>query len=270
MYPEILRIGSLTVHSYGLMIALAILVAAIAIYREAPREKINPDHVLEAVIVAAIFGLLGSRILYIALNWGYYSTKPLTAILTQFEGLTFYGAMFGGVIALFIWSRWRQFGFLKMADLLAPYLALGYAFGRVGCFLNGCCYGKEATVPWAMPINMADTVLRHPVQLYAAFGGLIIFMLLKLLRPHRPFVGFLVLALFALYGILRFVVEFFRYSDIAWIGLSTAQIFSLGLTILSLAAIAIFSEVWVELPILSAKNDKSKGIKKDIKKDERK
>lgn len=268
MYPEILRIGSLTVHSYGLMIALAILVAAIAIYREAPREKIDPDHVLEAVIVAAIFGLLGSRILYVALNWGYYSTKPLSAILTQFEGLTFYGAMFGGVIALFIWSRWRQFGFLKMADLLAPYLALGYAFGRVGCFLNGCCYGKEATVPWALPINMADAVLRHPVQLYAAFGGLIIFILLKLLRPHRPFVGFLVLALFALYGILRFVVEFFRYSDIVWIGLSTAQLFSLGLTILSLAAIAIFSEVWVELPFLSAKNENSKGTKKGTKKDE--
>ncbi len=247
MYPEILRIGSLTVHSYGLMIALAILVSAIAIYREAPREKINADHVLEAVIVAAIFGLLGSRILYILLNWGYYSTKPLSAILTQFEGLTFYGAMFGGVIALFVWSRWRQFGFLKMADLLAPYLALGYAFGRIGCFLNGCCYGKEASVPWALPINMADTVLRHPVQLYAAFGGLIIFILLKLLRPHRPFVGFLLLTLFAFYGILRFIVEFFRYSDVAWIGLSTAQLFSLGLTILSLAAIAIFSEVWVEL-----------------------
>ena len=128
-----------------------------------------------------------------------------------------------------------------MADLLAPYLALGYALGRVGCFLNGCCYGKEATVPWALPINMADTVLRHPAQLYAAFGGLIIFTILKLLRPKRPFVGFIMIALFAFYGILRFIVEYFRQVEVVWLGLSTAQLFSLGLTFVSLAAIMLFS-----------------------------
>ena len=241
LYPELFRIGSLTVHSYGLMIALAILVAAMAIYREAPREKLNPDHILEAVIVASVSGLIGSRILYLVLNWDYYSGRPLSVIFTQFEGLSFYGAMFGGAIAILFWSIWRKINYLKMADLLAPYLALGYAFGRVGCFLNGCCYGKEATVPWALPINMADPVLRHPVQLYAALGGVIIFVLLKLLRPKRPFVGVILVALFALYGILRFIVEFFRHVDIVWIGLSTAQLFSLGLTFVSLITIAIFS-----------------------------
>lgn len=241
MYPEIFSIGSLTIHSYGLMIALGILVAAIAVYREAPGENLNPDHILEAVIVAAVSGLIGSRVLYIVLNWDYYSGQPLSVFFTQFEGLTFYGAMFGGVIAIFIWNLWRKIDFLRMTDLLAPYLALGYAFGRVGCFLNGCCYGKESTVPWALPINMADTVLRHPVQLYAAFGGVIIFIILKLLRPKRPFIGFVLLALFALYGILRFSIEFFRHVEIAWGGLSTAQLFSLGLTFVSLAAIALFT-----------------------------
>lgn len=265
MYPELFRIGSLTVHSYGLMIALAILVAAMAIYRDAPREKLDPDHVLEAVIVAAVSGLIGSRILYIILNWDYYSARPLSAIFTQFEGLTFYGAMFGGVIAIYFWCSWRKIGFLKMADLLAPYLALGYAFGRVGCFLNGCCYGKEATVPWALPINMADTVLRHPVQLYAAFGGLIIFVILRILRPKRPFVGFILIALFVFYGILRFIVEFFRHVEAVWLGLSTAQLFSLGLTFISLAAIFIFSFVSYEEPspkledIFRAGSKKKKG-----------
>ena len=258
MYPEIFRIGSLTIHSYGLMIALAILVGAMAIYREAPREKINPDHVLEAVIVAAFFGLLGSRILYIVLNWPDYSGRPLSVYFTQFEGLSFYGAMFGGVIALYIWSVLRKISFLKMADLLAPYLALGYAFGRIGCFLNGCCYGKESSVPWALPINMADSVLRHPVQLYASLGAIIIFIVLKLLRRNRPFVGFILIALFALYGLLRFTTEFFRYEEIAWSGLTAAQLFSLGLTIVSLVAIAVFS--FVEPKKKSEK--KKKAVKK--------
>jgi phosphatidylglycerol---prolipoprotein diacylglyceryl transferase len=247
------------------MIALAILVAAFAINREGPREKLNPDHVIEAVIVAAVIGLLGSRILYIVLNWQYYSALPFSAFFTQFEGLTFYGALFGGAIALYFWSKWRKVNFLRMADLLSPYLALGYAFGRIGCFLNGCCYGKESTVPWALPINMADTVLRHPVQLYAALGGVIIFIILKKLRPRRPFVGFLLLALFALYGVLRFTVEFFRYSETAWLGLSTAQLFSVGLVGASVAAISILGTDRAQEPAPSApsrRSGKKKGARK--------
>jgi len=266
LYPELFSIGNLTVYSYGTMIALAILVAALAIYREAPREKINPDHVLEAVIVASISGLIGSRLLYIVLNWNYYSGKPLSAFFTQFEGLTFYGAMFGGVIVLYFWSIWRKIGFLKMADLLAPYLALGYAFGRIGCFLNGCCYGKESSVPWALPINMVDTVLRHPVQLYDAFGGLVIFLILKLLRPRRPFVGFILIALFAAYGILRFTVEFFRYGTIVWLGLTTAQIFSLGLTFVSLVVIVFITFIKQGESSNKQEEDSLTAVKKKKKK----
>ncbi len=240
MYPELFRIGSLTVHSYGLMIALAILVAALAIYREAPGEGINADYVLEAVIVGAFAGLIGARVLFVALNWGYYNARPFSAFFTQFEGLSFYGGLFGGVVALFLWARWREIGFLKLADLFAPYLALGYGFGRIGCFLNGCCYGLESTLPWALPVSMADDVLRHPVQLYAFFGVIIIFIALKLLRPVRPFVGFLFVALLALYGILRFTTEFFRYGEAVLLGLTSAQILSLILIIISLLLTAAF------------------------------
>jgi len=238
MYPEMFSLGSLTVHSYGLMIALGILTSALFLYRESPREKINPDYTLEAVIVAGLGGLLGARILYMLLNWTFYSTQPLTAFFTRFEGLSFYGGFFLATILLYFWSRWRQIGFLKLTDFMAPYLALGYAFGRMGCFLNGCCYGLESNVPWALPISPGDEVLRHPVQLYALFGSLLIFFILKRVRPARPFVGFLTVALFALYGLLRFTTEFFRHGEAIWLGLTNAQLFSLALIFVALTVMA--------------------------------
>jgi len=241
LYPELFTVGNLTIHSYGLMIALAVLISAAAIYREAPRENLNSDHVLEAVIAAAFFGLLGARLLYVMLNWSYFRVNPVEILFAQFAGLSFYGGLFLGAFVLYLWSSWRKINFLKMADLMAPYLALGYAFGRIGCFLNGCCYGRESDLPWAMPASMVDNALRHPVQLYAALGAVLIFIILKLVRPRRPFVGFILLALFALYGLLRFTTEYFRYEEAVWFGLTTAQTFSLALALVSFIGILIFS-----------------------------
>lgn len=259
MYPELFRIGSLVIHSYGVMLALAVVIAAIALYREAPREKFNPDYILEAVVLVSFAGLLGARLLYIFLNWDYYSGQFFSAFFTRFEGLSFYGGLFGGAIVLIFWTRLRRIDFLRMADLLSPYLILGYAFGRIGCFLNGCCYGRAAAVPWALPGFLTDTVLRHPVQLYAAAGALIIFLILRFLRPRRPFVGFIFIALFAFYGLLRFITEFFRYGDAVLFQLTLAQLFSLGLLITSLAVIiyfggglAVFNGL-IKLPVTSKK-----------------
>ncbi len=263
MYPEIFSLGSFTVHSYGLMIALGILVSALLLYREAPRERINPDYILEAVIVAGLGGLLGARILYMLLNWSYYSTQPFSAFFTQFEGLSFYGGFFLATILLYFWSRWRNIGFLKLADTMAPYLALGYAFGRMGCFLNGCCYGSESTVPWALPINPGDEILRHPVQLYALIGSILIFLILKRMRPVRPFVGFLTIALFGMYGLLRFTTEFFRHGEAIWLGLTNAQLFSLALIF---TALLIMSAGFYYLTGEDTAKEKKKAAKKGRKK----
>jgi phosphatidylglycerol---prolipoprotein diacylglyceryl transferase len=237
MHPILFQIGGVSIYAYGAMISLAILVASLALFREAPKEGINPDQVLEAIIVAAASGLIGSRLLYVALNWSYFSHRWTDILFARFEGLSFYGAFFGGALALLVWGRWRKARFLPMADLLAPYLALGYAFGRIGCFLNGCCFGQVSGVAWAMPVSMMDNLLRHPVQLYASAGAVLIFVVLKLLRKVRPFQGFNLIALFALYGMLRFTTEFFRDEPVVWLGLTFAQLFSLGLSLSALALI---------------------------------
>lgn len=239
MHPELFTIGNLTVYSYGLMIALGVLISALALYREAPGEKMNPDHVLEAVLASTFFGLIGARLLYVMLNWDYFSANPGEILFAQFAGLSFYGGLFLGVFVLFIWTRWRRLPFFKLGDLMAPYLALGYAFGRLGCFLNGCCYGRLSDLPWAMPAGMIDDALRQPVQLYAALGSFFLFAILRYLRPRRPFDGFVLLSLFPLYGLLRFSTEFFRQETAVWLGLSTAQIFSLALILVSVPAIFV-------------------------------
>lgn len=235
MHRILFHIGNLPVYSYGAMISLAVLVAAIFMSRESSREGIDPDNTLEAIIVAVIGGLLGSRILYVILNWEYYRGRWQDIFFARFEGLTFYGAFLGGVLAVLLWCRWRKINFFKFTDLAAPYFILSYAFGRIGCFLNGCCYGRVSTVPWAVAIPTVDSLPRHPVQLYAAAGGLIIFIILKLLQRFRPYIGFNLIALCALYGILRFTTEFFREEAIVWMGLTLAQLFSLGLTIVALS-----------------------------------
>ena len=120
MYPILFQIGEISIYSYGVMIALGILVAALALYREAPREGINPDHVLEAIIVAAIAGLVGARLLYVILNFSSYKGRLLEAFFTRFEGLSFYGAFIGGVLGVLLWARWRRVEFFKIADLFAP------------------------------------------------------------------------------------------------------------------------------------------------------
>jgi len=222
------------------MIALALLICTIWLYIDSSRQGYNPEHILEVVVIAALSGLLGARLLYVAQHWSYYSSRWLEIFFTRYEGLSYLGALFGGTLAVFLWCRWRKISFLKLADLMAPYMALGYAIGRVGCFLNGCCYGKVSSVAWALPAAMVDNQLRHPVQLYAAVGALIIFVILKLIRPVRPFVGFTTISLFALYGVLRFITEFFRYSPTTyWGGLTLAQLFCLGMVVVTVAIIGV-------------------------------
>ena len=234
MHRILFYIGNLPVYSYGAMIALAVLVAAIFMSLESTREEIDPDHVLEAIIVAVIGGLLGARILYVLLNWVQFRGRWQDIFFSRFAGLTFYGGLFGGILVVLLWCRWRKVNFFKLTDLAAPYLDLGYAFGRIGCCLYGCCYGRVSTGPWAIALPGGDILPRHPVQLYAAGGAVIIFIILKLLQRYRPFAGFNLVALCALYGVLRFITEFFREEVILSLGLTLAQLFSLGLTIVSL------------------------------------
>ncbi len=237
MRSTLFKVGPISFYGYSTMLILAIIIGVAASALQARREGLNPWLIIECSLVTAVTGLIGARLLYVFLNREFYSIHPERIYLLHLTGLSFYGAFLGGALAVYLWSRLRKQSFVKIADLLSPYLILGYAITRIGCLLSGCCYGKVSGVCWAVVIPRVDNLYRHPVQLYASYGALLIFIFLKAVHSRRPFDGFNLVALGSLYGLLRFTTEFFREADSSpvWLGLSLAQLFSLVLSLFSTA-----------------------------------
>jgi len=148
------------------------------------------------------------------LNVPYFSAHPGEIIALWTGGMTSFGGLIGGMIAGLITARMRKFNILDGADLAAPSLAIGYFWGRIGCFLNGCCYGGHCDAPWAVTFpgheGRLSTGPVHPTQLYSAAAGAIIYLVLTRIEPKRQFRGQIILLFCMLYALYRFIVEFFR------------------------------------------------------------
>jgi len=185
------------------------------------------EETIQDLIVWSIVGLiLGARLGYVLFyQFNYYLSHPLE-ILLPFEfsngirfvgisGMSYHGGALGVVVAGLLYCRRRGLSFWNLADLLAPAIPLGYTFGRIGNFINGELYGRVTQVPWGMYFPLDPTrSLRHPSQLYEAFfEGLALFALLWFLRKRRSFDGYLLSLYIMGYGLVRFVIEFFREPD---------------------------------------------------------
>lgn len=254
MRPVLFKLGDYPFYGYSTMMFLAIIIGITAALFAAKKKGIKPRLLLEGAIFTVIVGLIGARLLYVALTWDYFSVHPEKIFLLSMTGLSYYGAFLGGALAVWLWCRWRKLNYWQMADLMSPYLILGYAIVRIGCLLSGCCYGKVSGVYWAVVIPRVDSLFRHPVQLYASFGAFLIFAFLKIIEPIRPFPGFNLVALGSLYGVLRFSTEFFREGTALWLGLTGAQWFSLFLAVISTTMIYYLTK--------RAKSAKAKSGKK--------
>ena len=255
MYPVLFRIGGLTITSFGVMMALSFLVAGWLASRELRRAGHDPDVAWDLVLYAAIAGVLGAKVYYLILNWSDTVADPVRA-LTSRSGLVWYG----GFIAAALVVAWRVkrlgMSVLRTGDLVAPALAVGYAIGRMGCFLVGDDYGRPTALPWgvafpegAPPSTVANlremfgvdipadipgnTVLTvHPTQLYEVAMALIIFAILWSMRKTPRKAGMLFALYLALAGVERFIVEIFRAKDDRFVGpLTVAQLLSLALVI---------------------------------------
>ena len=233
MLPTLFQIGPLKIHSFGFMMAMSFLVTTILAGREFRRRGLDPEYANEAGLGTMIGGVLGAKIYFLVDHVHDLLADPLAMIFSG-SGLTWYGGLIGGALGALLVARWRGIGALRLCDIAAPLLSLGYAIGRVGCFLNGDDYGRPSGVPWAMafPAGTPPTLVRvHPTQLYEVIAGLLMFLMLTGLKSRVTRTG----ALFGLYlvlaGIERFLVEFIRTNDPVLLGLTTAQWFSLGLIV---------------------------------------
>lgn len=230
MYNDWLTIGNITVHGYGVMIAIGILMAFWLGEKQAKRHGLNPNEVDNLVFVVLIVGYAMSKLTYVLVNWQEFLADP-KAVLGS-SGWVVMGGLLGGVLGAWVWCRVRKLSFRDYTDLLFPEVALAQAFGRIGCFFAGCCYGKETHGAFGVVFPQGSQapagVKLIPTQLISSFGDFVLFCILYKNYNEGRKEDTMPLYLM-LYSAGRFVIEFVR-GDTArgFIGiLSTSQFISI-------------------------------------------
>lgn len=235
MFPILVDLGPLTVHTYGLFIALAFLAGMAWASHEARQRGASVAMVQDIVFWSILAAIIGSRMLYVMINPGYFLRHPLDIFMFWKGGLVFLGGAL--LVALVIWFylRSKRQPIMFWADLLVPALPLGQAIGRLGCFAAGCCYGKECDLPWAVTFTNAGSLAPknmslHPTQLYHSLGDLTTFLILLFAKPFIKRPG-QVLGLYLLvFPVFRIAVEFFRADFRGVMGpFSTTQVIAAAL-----------------------------------------
>jgi len=219
MYPEIFRIGSFPINTYGVFLALAFLCAILITVKLAARDGLPREKIYDLCLWMLLCSLVGSKILMLFTE-PEYRDHPLQLISLDFlrSGGVFYGGLIGAILSGYFLMRRYQLPWWKTADACAPGIAIGNFFGRQGCFAAGCCWGKPTTLPWGVKFTELGheitgvplDVRLHPTQLYESFAMLIVFFFLLWLHKHRRFNGQVILFYALLYSVIRFGIEFLR------------------------------------------------------------
>lgn len=239
------RVGPLQVRSYGAMMLLGFIAGLIWVYLDRRRYDIPRRAAIQAPLVGLAGGILGGRIGFVLLKWSDYSSHPQAMMNLWQGGMSWHGGLVGGLLGVYVACRFLKISFARILDLVAPALALAYAIARIGCFLNGCCYGIACDLPWAVTFpqygpHPPPPVPIHPTQLYACIGTLVFVIPAILLvtrwlrRPFSRFMSFLVFS-----SALRFVVEYYRRGATAEV-FQTLPVFTKAQAA-SLAIIVVFT-----------------------------
>lgn len=242
MHPTLLRFNGFELRWYGLLVAAGFLIGLWMAARRVQRDGMAAETVWNLGIWLILGGLLGAKVAYVWRYWDEFLAAPFSMIRS---GFVFYGGLLGGMLATVAYAQLRRISTWKLADALAPSLALGHALGRVGCFLEGCCYGSRCDLPWAVKYphthETRGLFAVHPTQWYEAAGLLALFAALHWLYPRKRFDG-QIWWLYALcYSVLRFKVEFFRGdAPTMRFGFTTAQMLSAALFGVAIVALLVF------------------------------
>jgi len=233
MKPVLFSLGAIHLYSYGFCIALGVLLSLFLMRRFALKKGFpKPDEVFDMAFMVLVWGFLGARLFYVVQNFSYYVSEPLKIFAVWEGGLIFYGGAIAGFLGL-VWVAWKKkWSLWKILDFLVPYVALTQAFGRIGCFLNGCCYGKVCDLPWAVRFPGLPYAV-HPAQLYEAFYDIVLFAFLIKRREQVRFEGEIGLLYFLLYGMGRYTIEFLLEPGWMWMGLTSNQWLSIAIMVVA-------------------------------------
>lgn len=252
MFPVLLRVGNLQLYSYGVMLFISFALGIWIVERRAKRLGIEPKKITDLALWVLLAVVLGSRLFYVAFHWDEFRNDLVSIIRfwgnpPGLSGLMFYGGFIGAFVAglIFVWVN--RLPLLKLLDAVAPALVLGEGFTRIGCFLNGCCFGKpaESILGVVFPPGSAAGARfpnqpLHPTQLYSSLAGFVLFGLTLILERRRLKPGVVFAIILILYSLFRFGIDFVRYYENAanfW----GNQIVSLVLALIGFILLFIFS-----------------------------
>ncbi len=215
MHPVALNLGGLTIHWYGVMVVAGFLAGLWTASRRGLREGIAAEAISDLGLWLMLGAIGGARVWHVVAYWqSDYADKPWwEPLAVQHGGLVFHGGLVGATLATMVFARHRRLPLWKLADALAPSIALGHVFGRLGCLFNGCCYGTPASCAWAVHYPAGHATVGtavHPVQIYESLLNLALYLGLAWWFRRKRFDGQIFSLYLIAYGVLRFAVEFFR------------------------------------------------------------
>ncbi len=216
MYPLLLKFGPISIHTYGLMVALGFFAALSVVRKLAPASGLDPEQSADSAFWLLVVGFIGARALFVATQFEDFASDPLSVFKIWEGGLVF----FGGPLVAIPWSIWwfrrNKVSFWKSIDIYLPALTIAHALGRLGCLAAGCCYGRPTELPWGIHLHsdLVEPALRgvslHPVQLYESTALIVFFAGLVMLHKRRKFDGQVGITYLLTYPFIRSFIETFR------------------------------------------------------------
>ncbi|MDD4870739.1 MAG: prolipoprotein diacylglyceryl transferase [Kiritimatiellae bacterium] len=255
MHSVCFKIGEFPIHWFGVMMALGFLSALASWTLLGKKEGRDFNYCSDMLFWIMVAGIIGARAAYVISDFRTFMERPVTILYVHRGGLIYYGGFIGAGLALYFFSKFRREKFMSVVDFVMTSVPLGHVFGRIGCFMNGCCYGSEysgllsvtyprASLPWdnqlyagKIAADAKCSLAVYPVQLYEALFNLLLYFLLVWAYRNRKVDGRITALYLITYPVGRFLLEFYRGDErMRWcMGLSVAQIISIGLFALGLA-----------------------------------
>lgn len=263
MHNDLLTIGKFTLHGYSVMIALGFLVAMVLCLLRAKKKNVNGDVITDIGLIGVVAGFLGAKILYIIVSYKELFANPKNVIgFPQiFAGFVAYGGIIFGFLAILVYAKIKKINAAEYLDFMIPFIAMVQGFGRIGCFLAGCCYGGPTDsflgVTFPAPHQMAGIKV-WPTQLFSAAGDFAICGILLLFSMKKRKKGMVSVLYVILYAVGRFIVEFFRADERGFIALGNASLSTSQFISLLVLPIAIGVGILINLPRESKKKDEVK------------